>query len=184
MGATFNDGIIADFITAGTLYGLLFKAGAIESLDGKINIDLESGNMPIFNTGVQTNNKVVITEQNSEEKVFVVERVNIAGEGSPEAFQMLGYAGGNIVFNILSSETGGAVLGIRSATEDFGAGFACSPDPDGQSGVSYIDVHDKDGAFRLLAKDGNARISLPGDEYYGKRLYWATIDGKNVLCGE
>ena len=55
MGATFNDGIIADFITAGTLYGLLFKAGAIESLDGRISVDLENGKNAVFNSGVVSN---------------------------------------------------------------------------------------------------------------------------------
>ena len=55
MGATFNDGIVADFITVGTLYGLLFKAGMIESLDGTIKIDLSGGQQAKFNAGIEAN---------------------------------------------------------------------------------------------------------------------------------
>jgi phage minor structural protein len=56
MGATFSDGIVADFITAGTLYGILFKAGIIESLDGKININLDGEERQAkFNSGIVSN---------------------------------------------------------------------------------------------------------------------------------
>jgi phage minor structural protein len=55
MGATLDGGIVADFITAGTLYGLLFKAGMIESLDGKIKVDLSSGGSAVFNSGISCN---------------------------------------------------------------------------------------------------------------------------------
>jgi phage-related protein len=55
MGATFDDGIVADFITAGTLYGLLVKAGMIQSEDGSLNIDLDNG---VFSVLSSNGNKV------------------------------------------------------------------------------------------------------------------------------
>lgn len=55
MGASFETGILAEFITAGTLYGMLIKAGQIESENGKIKIDLSAeGDEPAFNTGIRT----------------------------------------------------------------------------------------------------------------------------------
>ena len=73
MGATFQSGIVADFITAGTLYGLLFKAGLIESVDGKIKIDLSnSGGIPIFNTGISTNGLIVRADEAGVPNLFTV----------------------------------------------------------------------------------------------------------------
>lgn len=52
-------GLVADLIEAGTLLGMLIKAGRIESVDGKIVIDLENGAEPIFNSGISTNGLTV-----------------------------------------------------------------------------------------------------------------------------
>lgn len=44
LGATLNDGIVADFITAGTLSANLIRAGILKSLDGEtFFLDLENG---------------------------------------------------------------------------------------------------------------------------------------------
>jgi phage minor structural protein len=54
----------ADWITSGTLYGLLFKAGVIQSVDGKISIDLTStSEEPVFNTGISTNGLTIRADQ-------------------------------------------------------------------------------------------------------------------------
>jgi len=47
MGASLNDGIIADFITAGTLDAALIRAGILSSLDGRVQFDLEAGTLYI-----------------------------------------------------------------------------------------------------------------------------------------
>lgn len=74
MGASFDSGILAEFITAGTLYGMLLKAGRIESEDGKIVIDLTSGDEPVFNTGIQTSGlKIVSDNEDNPVKVFSVD---------------------------------------------------------------------------------------------------------------
>lgn len=52
-------GLVADLIEVGTLFGMLIKAGRVESVDGKIVIDLESGAEPIFNSGISTNGLTV-----------------------------------------------------------------------------------------------------------------------------
>lgn len=65
MGATFEDGIIADFITAGTLYGLRVKAGMIESEDGSLKIDLSNNKVMIdvSETGNGSTGKVEISRE-------------------------------------------------------------------------------------------------------------------------
>jgi phage minor structural protein len=47
MGATFKDGIIADFITAGTLNAALVKSGVLSSVDGKAFFDLENSKIVV-----------------------------------------------------------------------------------------------------------------------------------------
>lgn len=63
MGATFEDGIIADFITAGTLYGLRVKAGMIESEDGSLKIDLSNNKviLDVSSTGEDATGMVEIS---------------------------------------------------------------------------------------------------------------------------
>ena len=73
MGASFDSGILADFITAGTLYGLLIKAGTIMSEDGRVKIDLNTqGAQAIFNTSIRTNGLYVQSEADNSKPVFDV----------------------------------------------------------------------------------------------------------------
>ena len=66
--------INASAILVGVLYGLLIKAGAIESEDGKIQIDLSAGAAgPIFNTGISTNGIAVRGDTVGASNVFSVE---------------------------------------------------------------------------------------------------------------
>jgi phage minor structural protein len=99
----------ADFITAGTLYGLLFKAGMIESTDGSLKIDL-------------SNNKVIIdvsaTSNTSTGKVEI-SREGIIGYGYD-------YDNGEYVKTLLimpgykSSQYGGSPTTINSFQSPFG----------------------------------------------------------------
>ena len=69
MGATFADGIIADFITAGTLNADLIKTGKIRSADGSITIDL-------------ANNKVIVeTNVDGKDGRIEISSNNIVGFG-------------------------------------------------------------------------------------------------------
>lgn len=74
LGASFDSGILAEFITAGTLYGMLIKAGTIESDDGSIRIDLNTNGVgPIFNTGISTNGLRVRADEAGANNLFVVD---------------------------------------------------------------------------------------------------------------
>lgn len=109
MGATFEDGIIADFITAGTLYGLRVKAGMIESEDGSLKIDLSSNKViiDVSATGGATTGKVEIS------------REGIIGYGYD-------YDKGDYVKSLLvmpgykNSENGGSATTINSFQSPFG----------------------------------------------------------------
>lgn len=66
--------LVADMINAGTLYGMLIKAGKIQSEDGKIEIDLSgNGEQAVFSSGISTNHLLVRydpTQANSYFEVF------------------------------------------------------------------------------------------------------------------
>lgn len=64
MGATFADGIIADFITAGTLNADLIRTGKLRSTDGSVEIDLIN-NKVIVNTMVGGNKGRIEISSNS-----------------------------------------------------------------------------------------------------------------------
>lgn len=73
IGASFDSGILADFITAGTLYGLLIKAGTIMSEDGRVKIDLNTqGAQAVFNTSIRTNGLSVQSEEDNSTRAFTV----------------------------------------------------------------------------------------------------------------
>ena len=57
MGATFEDGFLADFIQAGTLNANLIKAGILQSKDGGFSLNLETGQITLsgFATETQVN---------------------------------------------------------------------------------------------------------------------------------
>lgn len=181
IGATLKDGIVADFITAGTLYGLLFKAGAIESLDGKISIDLESGSRPIFNTGIQTNNEIVVMDEKEKTPLFFVKREkNFSGV---EHFSLAGFDGAyNYVFRVdRSFDTSGNVVGttleVISDDASFSArvsGYDSSLSVRGNAGSVTLGVHEKwDGAY----------LTIPGEA--AKILSWKDNgDGTYTLIGQ
>ena len=94
IGASFDSGILADFITAGTLYGMLIKAGVIESEDGKVRIDLNnSGFGAIFNKGIVANDLIVQADANNPVPVLQVttsaDRLFSAVIRSPEGGEAL-----------------------------------------------------------------------------------------------
>ena len=87
IGASFDSGILADFITAGTLYGLLIRAGTIMSDDGKITIDLNTnGAQAVFNSSIRTTGLYVQPESvntlNDVKMFEVIGDANIAGQAA------------------------------------------------------------------------------------------------------
>lgn len=64
----------ADFILAGTLYGILIKAGKITSEDEKIVIDLsKDADEPIFNSGISTNGLNIRGDAAGANSIFKVQ---------------------------------------------------------------------------------------------------------------
>ena len=95
---TIDGNFVADFITSGTLYGLLFKAGMIESLDGDIKIDLASGSRAIFNSGLQTNKEFVVMDTQSKFPLLKIEALHIDDR---QYFSMKGFNGAyNEIFGV------------------------------------------------------------------------------------
>lgn len=181
IGASLADGIVADFITAGTLYGLLFKAGAIESLDGKISIDLESGSRPIFNTGIQTNNEIIVMDEKEKTPLFFVKREK--NSNGVEYFSLAGFDGAyNYVFRVNRLfDTSGNVTGttLESISDD--ASFTASV-----SGYdSSISVRGNAGSVTLGVNEAwdGAYLTIPGEA--PMTLSWKDNgDGTYTLIGQ
>ena len=181
IGASFESGILAEFITAGTLYGMLIKAGLIESLDGKISLDLSNGNKAVFNSGIVSND-IAITPKDSDFPLFRVYRVE-SYEGWPESFAMDGhYPDGNLLFGVserMASDGSifGSQLTIYGRTGE-SAGFIASSE--GQSMVLY-----SSGEHLILGMNnlGDPYLKIPG--YLPMTISWKlNEDGTYTLIGE
>jgi phage minor structural protein len=181
LGATLKDGIVADFITAGTLYGLLFKAGFIESLDGKIKIDLQSANMPIFNTGIQTNNKFVVVDEFDNSTLFKVSREKY---GDVEYSDISGFNdNGEYIFHITKSfdatsgQTKGTAFSVHHGNSDVSVSVS-------DNNMSFVG-QSSGGYFNIDVNNNELRLILPGDNSQ-KKVSWKKSEelGCYVLCGE
>lgn len=177
----------ADWIYAGTLYGLLFKAGTIESIDGKISIDLSgTSNMPIFNTGVSTNGLVVRGDEANAKRLFSVNARKIEGTNVFYCDQYFQSASGNILerttenFNIEGNNIQLAGISKEWFSQD------------GQYSI-LVNAHN-DAAYLIFKSDGvsEGNIGIYGGEMQistnkinGRNIYWEYIKdlGRYVLCG-
>lgn len=187
LGASLKTGIVADFITSGTLLGILVKAGAIQSLDGKINIDLNGGSEAIFDSGIVSNYFKICPENDLYNPLFVVKR-----DRSPHGdyfdmacFSPAGNLIATLVQNFLMSGEGvadldGAVFSVRS--ED-------------QSAFTQLSAGSNGSDFAIVSRNGyldfgtNENWETP--EYINigsqgaKSVYWEDQgDGTCVLKGK
>lgn len=180
---TLDGNFNADFISSGTLYGLLFKAGRIESLDGKIKIDLSTGSDAVFNSGLQTNNKIAVKAENGSWDMFVVERKK--NRYGKEYFDFAGYDGEsyNYVFHITRSfDTDGNTIGTSFEVNSGENRCSIDASPNQSSirartegaGAVEIGVNTARNATYLRLNDGTI-----------KDLSWkySSEIGKYVLCG-
>lgn len=138
LGASLKDGIVADFITAGTLYGMLIKAGLIESESGKIKIDLTSDEEPIFNSGISTNGITVRGDSASADKVFEAIADSYINNGNTEHYADI---------NVYSAQTKESIFRL---TEGFS-----QPDSDGDSvpiaSVAKLNDSTNEGSIEAIA---------------------------------
>ena len=182
----------ADWIYTGTLYGLLFKAGLIESIDGKIKIDLShESSEPIFNTGISTNGLTVrADEAGAKELIRVCAKKSSGGVnyGQTEFFSVNGNRLASLA-EAFSDESGTIPAGLQ--LELFSLDLlhgAIVNTTQGSAGFYAYSEGLKVGS--LIAKgsfvDGTARSELWTDVINEKSISWEYSNelGKYVLCGE
>ena len=182
----------ADWIYTGTLYGLLFKAGLIESIDGKIKIDLsQESSEPVFNTGISTNGLTVrADEAGAKELIRVCAKKSSGGVnyGQTEFFSVNGNRLASLA-EAFSDESGTIPAGLQ--LELFSLDLlhgAIVNTTQGSAGFYAYSEGFKVGS--LIAKgsfvDGTARSELWTDVINEKSISWEYSNelGKYVLCGE
>lgn len=189
MGATFNDGIIADFITAGTLRGL-----NIESLDGKIQIGLgENSSEPIFNTGISTNGLNIRADEVGAETLFSVDVYqNKHGKKPYYGAVNLNSTTGNRIFRAVETfsanekdkSVGGAVQllsqdGSSKATIATGEGFSSIDLESGASADCWIQANG-DVAGIGLVHNGSLAAGFQVDSYGESSLVTLKLNGKTL----
>lgn len=184
IGASFDSGILAEFVTAGTLYGMLVKAGAIESDDGAIRIDLtNTANKAIFNCGIQTNKDFTVMDANGSYQVFKVSRERVNGI---DRFDLVGYDGSsNDVFRVMrayNAEDGWPVAtSLKLAYKDSRVTESVFSDIylEAAENQCYIALSTNSSTFRIGLHGNNAYIRMPdGTQRY---LYFdsdGTLKGK------
>lgn len=182
---TFN----ADFILAGTLYGILVKAGRIESADGKIVIDLsstESSAMPRFNTGISTNGLHVRGDEAGADTIMSIRAIPKPGGGFFATTEMFG-AAGNLLMRI--TENFDTTSGVWQAQGGTLAVYA----NDGITTVGLASTTDRAGVFAevggesipLVGIDASARPFVNAEILNGRAVTWRySYDlGAYVLVG-
>jgi phage-related protein len=182
----------ADWIYTGTLYGLLFKAGLIESIDGKIKIDLsQESSEPVFNTGISTNGLTVRADEAGAKALIQVKAKKSSGGVNYGQAKFFGVNGNLLavlteVFSDLSGTIPvGAQLELYSQDSLHGASTNTTS---GSAGFYVYSEGFEVGS--LVAKgsfaDGTVRSELWTDVINEKAISWEYSNelGKYVLCGE
>ena len=159
--------INASAILVGVLYGLLIKAGAIESEDGKIKIDLSAdANGPIFNTGISSNGVAVRGDSVGASDVFSVEAKRY---GNAETAEMRVYSTNGELIGLLQetftdssySEPSGVFLKLLSQGQALKADLYANNDSagvrllSGDALAGYFSV-DPSGTAALSSKNVSA----------------------------
>lgn len=182
---TIDGHFVADFITTGTLYGLLFKAGLIESIDGKIKIDLSSGDaVPIFNTGVSTNGLVVRADHANANELFKIGAYKSRSGvyyGRVSLKNVLGTTLMDLTetFNEDYSKTTGAIMAIYSGD---GLRYAGVSSSDSDARFALVENDKTEGIFYL---DSTGQSDLISNKINSRTIAWKYISelGEYVLCG-
>lgn len=182
----------ADWIYTGTLYGLLFKAGLIESIDGKIKIDLsQESSEPVFNTGISTNGLTVRADEAGAKALIQVKAKKTSGGVNYGKAQFFSVNGTELAYlsELFSDDSGTVPVGSRF--EMLGQNLLHGLFLDASNDNSGIYVYTEGfhvGDFRATGSfaDGTARSELLTDVINEKSISWEYSNelGKYVLCGE
>ena len=182
----------ADWIYTGTLYGLLFKAGLIESIDGKIKIDLsQESSEPVFNTGISTNGLTIRADEAGAKKLIHVEAKKSSGGVNYGQARFYSTNGNmlSLLTEVFEDSSGTIPVGSQFELFDqdgsYGAFLSASTNGSGM----YVHIGGNT-AGGIVAKgnsaDGSAVSELLVDEINDKLISWQYSNelGKYVLCGE
>lgn len=188
MGATLEDGFLAEFI----------KAGVLSSADGKIVINLNGGESgPIFNTGISANGYVLRGDSIGSSRLFDAGVVTQDGHESISMrfFTASGHGVGAIT-NIFDSNKNVVGLQYRLfSLKPNGDRTNCIDISTGPDGDARMSLNNRNGEFvggmYLSTGTDNPESTLSVDNAFfnklkGKELSWkySTELGCNVLCGE
>jgi hypothetical protein len=181
----------ADYIYSGTLQGLLFKAGTIESIDGKIKIDLSQENSePIFNTGISTNGLTVRADESGAEKLIQVKAKKTSGGKNYGNLELFSVGGNKLlsIYEVFSDLEGTIPVGVQLElfSEDALHGVFLSSS-NGSSGLYTYSEGFEVGSFVSKGSfvDGSARSELWTDVINEKQISWKSNgDGTYTLIGE
>ena len=181
IGATLNDGIVADFVTAGTLYGLLFKAGRIESLDGQISIDLTNRENAVFNTGISANNILLKHEENPSQTLFSVQ----SGKTNDVAYSIMNLfdPSGNAIFGVTPgfSLNDDGTSSFNSVTSRVSA-FSSEASLSASEHTADFLLQKSGTSFAVYVSGGAVVFSLPDGS---KTVSWSDNgDGTYTLIGQ
>lgn len=201
MGASFDSGIVgqsgtfgtidaailnvinitAESIASKTLEGIFLKAGFIESVNGKISIDLSAeDSQPVFNTGIKTNGLTVRNENAPNLDLFHVEAKKMFGH---DTFELEG-----------RTSTGKMLLKIAelfSLSGPDGIEFTMQ-DQENTCGINFS-MYDGSPQINLLvngqvkstisASEDQVRLSLPGFVGALPLYFQPNHDGTYTLMG-
>lgn len=178
----------ADFITVGTLYGILIKAGAIESTDGKISIDLSSNsNAAVFNSGIKTNNNFSVMNTDESFPLFTVKRATYQN-AKEDYFDMAGFDGKyDYVFHITKTfdtdgNAQGSIFELRHGGYSSDGGSSVNIDTDVDSNSIWFSG--SGGYMDMTVKNNSLKWTLPGDSS-PKYVSWKSNgDGTYSLIGK
>lgn len=181
MGATLQDGLMAEFI----------KAGVLSSADGKIVINLSGGEAgPIFNTGISTNGITVRGDVAGAAAVLSILAKTAEGVASPY-FDMIfkSAVDGSTIARLVETFTAdyssrqGVAFFLRTADQKHELRFDIT---DGSAAIRFYRDGAQIGNLRIGENaDGNPAIALDGlSQLNEKSISWQSNgDGTYTLIG-
>lgn len=182
---TIDGNFVADFITSGTLNASLIKTGVLTSSDGKISIDLNGGNTPIFNTGISTDGLNIRADEAGAKDIFNVD-VYKTETGKYYGYISLKSIDGKKIFNLTETFTSdySRTLGVsmRLNNKDNSKSILLETS-ENVSSLHLLSNGNAVGWFSAL-EDGQSEIGV--NKLNNLRISWEYSNelGKFVLCGE
>lgn len=173
----------AKSIVSGELYGLLLKAGAIESLDGNIKLDLTNSQKAVFDSGIVANDIILRHKDNPKKTLLSITSGLTEKDDIPYCLLNMSDVNGNSVFGVYpsfqvnsdgTSEYSGTTMEVSAKKSN--AGLSAAADN------AALTLSRNNGMFfSVFVSDGSVIFSLPDG---AKRVSWKDNgDGTYTLIG-